>query len=57
VAGFSKYDPNRPVDEPGKATTPGGARRALILRWVNWITLLYTALGFGFIVYWIAKGN
>ena len=54
MAGFSKFDPNRPVDV-AEASTPGAARRARILKWVNWVTLLYTALGFGFIAYWLVK--
>jgi hypothetical protein len=52
---FSKFDPNRPIEATPKASTPAGARRIRILRWVNWIVLAYTALGFGLIVYWIAK--
>lgn len=52
---FSKFDPYReqPEGNAFDATTPAGARRARILRWVNWIVLLYTAVGFGLIVYWL----
>ena len=58
MAGFSKFDPNRPVEEAhGGASTPSAARRARLLKWVNWITLLYTALGFGFIAYWVVQAN
>jgi hypothetical protein len=52
---FSKFDPNRPVEVTPEASTPSAARRMRILRWVNWIVLAYTALGFGLIVYWLAK--
>jgi hypothetical protein len=54
---FSKFDPNRPVEATPEASTPSGARRIRILRWVNWIVLAYTALGFGLIVYWLAKSH
>jgi hypothetical protein len=53
--GFSKFDPNRPVAAQPEAANPSAARRMRILRWVNWIVLAYTAIGFGFIVYWVAK--
>lgn len=55
---FSKYDPYREPQEKNAfdATTPAGARRARILRWVNWLVLVYTAVGFGLIAYWLAKG-
>jgi hypothetical protein len=52
---FSKFDPNRPVEATPEASSPAAARRMRILRWANWIVLLYTALGFGLIVYWLAK--
>jgi hypothetical protein len=53
---FSKFDPYREdTGDPLQATTPAGARRARILRWVNWITLLYMVLGFGLIGYWLVK--
>ena len=52
---FNKFDPHReePEGHAYGARTASGARRARILRWVNWIVLLYTALGFGFIAYWL----
>jgi hypothetical protein len=52
---WSKFDPNRPVAAQPEAANPSAARRMRILRWVNWIVLAYTAIGFGFIVYWVAK--
>ncbi|MES2154091.1 MAG: hypothetical protein V4510_03060 [bacterium] len=52
---FSKFDPNRPVERSPEASTPAGARRILVLRWVNPLVFAYTALGFGFIVYWMAR--
>ncbi len=52
---FSKFDPNRPVEDSPEAKTPSGARRILILRWVVWIVYAYTALGFGFIMYWLFR--
>jgi hypothetical protein len=56
VAGFSKFDPNRPVEVAhGGASSATAARRARILRWVNWIVLLYTGIGFGLIAYWLIK--
>ena len=56
---FSKYEPHRP--DGGKAadgleaSTPAAARRARLLRWANWIVLVYTALGFGLIAYWLVR--
>ena len=52
---FNKFDPHReePEGHAYGAKTASGARRARILRWVNWLVLLYTALGFGFIAYWL----
>lgn len=53
---FSKFDPHRPATAPaGEGTTPSATRRARLLRWVNWIVLVYTAFGFGMIVYWLLK--
>lgn len=53
---FSKYEPHRPQEGDGlEASTPAAARRARMLRWVNWIVLVYTALGFGLIVYWLMR--
>ena len=56
MAGFSKFDPNRPVDAPGGAANATAARRSKALKWINWVVLVYTALGFGFIAYWLVKG-
>lgn len=52
---FNKFDPHKPED--GKVTNPQAARRARILKWVNWIVLLYTVMGFGFIAYWLVQAN
>jgi hypothetical protein len=52
---FSKYEPNRPAVKDSEGSTPAALRRARILRWVTWVAWAYTAVGFGFIVYWIAK--
>lgn len=56
---FSKFDPYReqPEENAYGATTKGGARRARILRWVNWIVLVYTAVGFGLIAYWLVANR
>ena len=56
MAGFSKFDPNRPVDAPGGASTPAARRRAQVLKWIPRIVMLYTALGFGLIAYLLVKG-
>ncbi len=55
VVAFSKYDPYRPEPEANglDATTPEGARRALILKWAWLVSAAYTTMGFGFIVYWL----
>ncbi|MEK6974979.1 MAG: hypothetical protein AABY18_01390 [Candidatus Thermoplasmatota archaeon] len=55
MAGFSKFDPNRPVDAAGGASNPVAARRARLLKWINWVVLVYTAIGFGFIAYWLVR--
>ena len=53
---FSKFESHRPPEEdPLAASTPGAARRARLLKWANWVVLLYTALGFGLIAYWLIK--
>ncbi len=52
---FSKFDPNRPAQEAPQATTPSGARRVLVLQWVNPLVFAYTAFGFAFIVYLMAR--
>jgi hypothetical protein len=55
VVPFSKYEPNRPVEPRPEGTTPSAIRRIRILKWANWIVLLYTALGFGLIAYWLLR--
>lgn len=52
---FNKFDPNKPED--GHEANPQAARRAQILKWINWVVLLYTVLGFGFIAYWLVRGS
>ena len=56
---FSKFDPYREQPEANAfdATTKSGARRARILRWVNWLVLVYTAIGFGLIAYWMVTNR
>ena len=55
---FSKFDPHRPPSEaPGAASSASAARRAKVLKWVNLIVLVYTAIGFGFIAYWLVRGS
>ena len=55
---FSKFDPDRPVEKDAlAASTPGAARKAGFLKWANWIVLVYTAIGFGLIAYWIFSGQ
>ncbi|HEX2066608.1 MAG TPA: hypothetical protein VHI93_07330 [Candidatus Thermoplasmatota archaeon] len=56
MAGFSKFEPHRPVEAAPEAVGPSAARRVRFLRWVNWIVLAYTAVGFGFIVHWMVRG-
>lgn len=56
---FSKFDPHRPPDpgeDPMQPATPAAGRRARLLRWGTWITLAMTALGYGFIAYWLFRG-
>ena len=55
---FSKFDPYR-EEQPKNAydaTTPTGARRARILKWVSRLVLVYTLIGFGLIGYWLVRG-
>ena len=55
---FSKFDPHRVQDDdPLAASTPSARRRARLLRWANWIVLVYTAVGFGLIAYWLITGH
>lgn len=49
---FSKFDPHRA--EEREASTSGD-RRAMVLKWGWWISVVYTAIGFGFIVYWLVQ--
>lgn len=55
MAGFSKFDPNRPVDDPGAASDPSAERRARFLKWANWVVLAFTMLGFGFLAWALLK--
>ncbi len=52
---FSKFDPHRPEPEParGLAGKTSAERRALVLKYGWLISVIYTAVGFGFIVYWM----
>lgn len=51
---FSKYEPHRPdEDEDDGFDSDSARRRALFLKWGWWISMIYTAIGFGFITYWI----
>jgi hypothetical protein len=51
---FNKFDPHRP-DEP-TPMDPSARRRALLLKYGWWVTVVYTALGFGLMVYWVLRG-
>ena len=51
---FSKFDPHRPEARQPRTT---GERRALLLQWGWRITLAYTMLGFGLLVYWFVRGT
>ncbi len=52
---FNKFDPHRPEeDKPrGWANLSSAERRALLLKYGWWISVGYTAMGFGFITYWM----
>ena len=51
---FSKFDPHRPAGEdPLEPTSAEARRRILFLRWATVITWVFTAIGFGFIAYWL----
>ena len=55
---FSKFDPHRPQEDAHDgASSASAARRAKVLKWVNLVVLVYTAIGFGFIAYWLVKAN
>ncbi|HUR62508.1 MAG TPA: hypothetical protein VM286_09125 [Candidatus Thermoplasmatota archaeon] len=52
---FSKFEPNRPIEARPEGTSPSAVRRSRILRWVTWVAWAYTAVGFGFIAYWLLR--
>ncbi len=47
---FNKFDPHRPEEEPKVGPAE---RRAMVLKYGWWISVVYTAIGFGFIAYWM----
>jgi hypothetical protein len=47
---FSKFDPDRPVEDP-ETEDASAARRVRILRYWQWISSAFTALGFAIIAY------
>ncbi len=53
---FSKFEPHAPQETGEEFSSEGARRRALFLRWGWVITMVNTAIGFGFILYWIATG-
>lgn len=56
VVAFDKFDPERSTPDEDFASA-GAERRAWLLRWGWRISTAYMAIGFGFIVYWIATGQ
>ncbi len=56
IVAFSKFDPHAPQadEDEEEFSSEGARRRALLLRWGWAISMIYTAIGFGFILYWIA---
>ncbi len=49
---FNKFEPHAPdVEEPEIPEHVRG--KVWLLRWGWWITMAYTAMGFGLIVYWM----
>ena len=48
---FSKFDPDRPAEDD----EPEGTPRTWLLKYGWWITLVYTAFGFGMIAYWLIR--
>lgn len=54
---WSKFDPHAPPADALAAESEEARRRALVLKWGSWITLLMVATGFGFIVYWNLTGK
>lgn len=53
---FSKFEPHRAVEE-SDFESASAARRAWLLTWGWRISAVYTAIGFGFSVYWIATST
>lgn len=54
---FSKFDPHKPEEDEGHGMSSDGAhRRAMVLKYGWWISMVYTAVGFGFIAYWLITG-
>ncbi len=53
---FNKFEPHKPEVEGHGASSDSAHRRSLILKYAWWITMANTAMGFGFIAYWIVKG-
>ena len=52
---FSKFEPDRPFEEEPEAKDPSARRRVLVLRWAQWVAAVYTAIGFGFMAYWLLR--
>ncbi len=55
---FSKFDPHRPDDGPHgmDAANPQAERRAKLLKYGWWITIVYTAIGFLFLgLFWLGR--
>ncbi len=53
---FNKFDPTKPEEEGHDASSDTAHRRAMMLKYGWWISVVYTAIGFGFIAYWILQG-
>lgn len=47
---FNKFDPYAESSKEGRSAAE---RRALLLKYGWWVAMAYTAIGFGFIVYWV----
>jgi hypothetical protein len=52
---WSKFDPDAAPAEPEGSLDTSAKRRALVLKYAWWVTVVYTALGFGFIAYWLFR--
>ena len=53
---FSKFDPDRPATGDAlDASDASAGRRALFLKWANWIVLAFTMFGFGVLGYVLWK--